>query len=46
MGDLLVKIDVQVPTELDSAAREALEKFRDATNGANPREELLRKGQA
>jgi len=43
-GDLLVKVDVQVPTELSDAARHALEKFRDETTGANPRDELLRKG--
>jgi len=43
-GDLLVKVDVQVPTELSDAARHALEKFRDETIGANPRDELLRKG--
>jgi molecular chaperone DnaJ len=44
IGDLLVKVDVQVPKELDAAAREALEKFRDASKGEDPREELLRKG--
>ncbi len=44
VGDLLVKVDVQVPTELTDHAREALEKFKDATTGENPREELLRKG--
>jgi len=43
-GDLLVKVDVQVPTELTDDARHALEKFRDATTGADPRDELLRKG--
>jgi molecular chaperone DnaJ len=44
LGDLLVKVDVQVPTELTDDARAALEKFRDATTGADPRDELLRKG--
>jgi molecular chaperone DnaJ len=44
MGDLLVKVDVQVPTALDEEARAALEKFRDATTGEDPRAELLRKG--
>jgi molecular chaperone DnaJ len=44
VGDLLVKVDVQVPPKLDDAAKEALEKFRDATAGEDPREELLRKG--
>jgi molecular chaperone DnaJ len=43
-GDLLVKVEVQVPPKLDDAAKEALEKFRDATAGEDPREELLRKG--
>ena len=45
-GDLLVKVDVQVPTELTDTARDALEKFRDATTGADPRDELLRKGRS
>jgi molecular chaperone DnaJ len=44
MGDLLVKVDVQVPAELTETAREALEKFREATTGEDPRAELLRKG--
>jgi molecular chaperone DnaJ len=44
VGDLLVKVDVQVPTELTDQARDALEKFKDATPGEDPREELLRKG--
>lgn len=43
-GDLLVKVDVQVPTELSDAARDALEKYRAATTGSDPRDELLRKG--
>ncbi len=43
-GDLLVKVEVQVPPKLDDAAKEALERFRDATAGEDPREELLRKG--
>jgi len=43
-GDLLVKVDVQVPPKLTDAAREALEKFRDATADEDPRDELLRKG--
>jgi len=44
MGDLLVKVDVQVPPKLDDEARAALEKFKDVTAGEDPREELLRKG--
>jgi molecular chaperone DnaJ len=43
-GDLLVKVDVQVPTELTDDARNALEKFKEATTGTDPRDELLRKG--
>jgi molecular chaperone DnaJ len=46
MGDLLVTIDVQVPAELSDKAREALENLRDATAGADPREELIRKAKA
>ena len=45
-GDLLVTVDVQVPQEVSGPAREALEKFRDATAGPDPREELLRKARA
>jgi molecular chaperone DnaJ len=45
-GDLLVTVDVQVPQELSGQAREALEKFRDATAGPDLREGLLRKGRA
>jgi molecular chaperone DnaJ len=44
LGDLLVTVDVQVPTELTDTARDALEKFREATSGEDPRDELLRKG--
>jgi molecular chaperone DnaJ len=44
VGDLLVTVDVQVPTELTDTARNALEKFRDAMAGDDPRDELLRKG--
>jgi molecular chaperone DnaJ len=44
IGDLLVTVDVQVPTELSESARDALEKFREATAGEDPRDELLRRG--
>ncbi|HXS63665.1 MAG TPA: molecular chaperone DnaJ [Streptosporangiaceae bacterium] len=44
MGDLLVEVNVQVPTELTDTAKDALEKFREATAGEDPRDELLRKG--
>jgi molecular chaperone DnaJ len=36
-GDLMVTVEVQVPTELDDAAREALTAYRDATAGQDPR---------
>ena len=44
VGDLLVTVDVQVPTQLTDTARDALEKFKEATAGEDPRDELLRKG--
>jgi molecular chaperone DnaJ len=43
-GDLLVEVNVQVPTELSDTAKDALEKFKEATAGEDPRDELLRKG--
>jgi molecular chaperone DnaJ len=48
LGDLLVKVDVQVPpaASLSGSARDALEKFKDATAGEDPREELLRQSRA
>jgi molecular chaperone DnaJ len=45
-GDLLVTVDVQVPKSVSDQAREALETFREATAGPDPREELLRKARA
>ena len=41
--DLLVTVNVQVPQNLNGAARQALESFRDATAGEDPREDLLRR---
>jgi molecular chaperone DnaJ len=41
-GDLLVTVDVQVPQDLSNKARGALEAFRDATAGPDPRAEILR----
>ena len=46
MGDLLVTVSVQVPSTLGDEAREALESFRDATAGPDPRDELLRRARA
>jgi molecular chaperone DnaJ len=42
VGDLLVTVNVQVPTELSDKAKTALEAFRDATAGPDPRGDLLR----
>jgi molecular chaperone DnaJ len=42
MGDLLVTVNVQVPAGLNDKARAALEQFRDATAGGDPRADLLR----
>ena len=41
-GDLLVTVNVQVPADLNDKARSALETYRDATAGPDPRSELLR----
>jgi molecular chaperone DnaJ len=40
-GNLLVTVDVAVPDELNSKAKSAIEKLREATAGQDPREELL-----
>ena len=40
-GDLLVTIDVQVPTELDGDAKAAVEALRAARDGADPRAKLF-----
>ena len=45
-GDMLVTVNVQVPHELNDKARDALETFRDATAGADPRAELLKNANA
>jgi molecular chaperone DnaJ len=42
-GDLLVTVAVQVPQNLNSAGKEALEAFHEATAGEDPREDLLRR---
>jgi molecular chaperone DnaJ len=41
-GDLLVTVNVQVPADLTDKAKSALETFREATAGPDPRGELLR----
>ncbi len=40
-GALLVTVEVQVPADLSSKAKDAIEELREATAGADPREELL-----
>jgi molecular chaperone DnaJ len=45
-GDLLVTVNVQVPDKLSGQAGAALEAYRDATAGPDPRDELLRKARA
>jgi molecular chaperone DnaJ len=40
-GDLLAEVQIAVPTHVDGAAREALEKYREAEPKENPRAELL-----
>jgi molecular chaperone DnaJ len=40
-GDLLVTVEVAVPQRLAGAAREALEAYRTATAGDDPRHELV-----
>ncbi|MFF3325676.1 molecular chaperone DnaJ [Streptomyces sp. NPDC002889] len=40
-GDLLVTVEVAVPTELSDKAKEALQAYRDATADEDPRAELF-----
>ncbi|MCX5196060.1 molecular chaperone DnaJ [Streptomyces sp. NBC_00249] len=40
-GDLLVTVELAVPTELSDKAREALEMYRDATVSEDPRAQLF-----
>ncbi|MEU8377634.1 molecular chaperone DnaJ [Streptosporangium sp. NPDC048865] len=40
-GDLLATIEVLVPQHLEDKARGALEEFRDATSGGDPRADLI-----
>jgi molecular chaperone DnaJ len=40
-GSLLVTVEVMVPKDLNGRARSAIEDLREATAGADPREELL-----
>ncbi|MFI8595050.1 DnaJ C-terminal domain-containing protein [Microbacterium sp. NPDC078428] len=45
-GDLLAEVQVVVPSHLEGAAREALERFREAEPKENPRAELMQKARA
>jgi molecular chaperone DnaJ len=40
-GDLLVTVEVAVPQRVSGKAKDALEQFRDATSGDDPRSELI-----
>ena len=42
-GDLLAEVQVAVPSHLDDAAREALERFHDLEPKENPRADLMSK---
>jgi molecular chaperone DnaJ len=42
-GDLLVTVQVQVPQQMNAQARQALESFREATAGEDPRDALLQR---
>jgi molecular chaperone DnaJ len=42
-GDLLAELQIAVPTHLDDAAREALEKFHELEPDENPRADLMSK---
>jgi molecular chaperone DnaJ len=43
-GDLLVTVEVETPTELSEAARAAVEAYRDAVDGHDPRARLTAGG--
>ncbi|WP_040167437.1 DnaJ C-terminal domain-containing protein [Microbacterium gorillae] len=45
-GDLLAEVQVVVPSHLEGAAKEALERFAEAEPKENPRAELLAKAKA
>jgi molecular chaperone DnaJ len=46
LGDLHVTVEVVVPAKLDDTARTALEAYRDATAGDDPRAELLQQARS
>ena len=43
-GDLLVTVEVETPTQLNEAAKAAVEAFREASSGHDPRASLARPG--
>jgi molecular chaperone DnaJ len=45
-GDLLVTVQVQVPQQMSGPARQALQSFREATAGEDPRDALLQKAKS
>jgi molecular chaperone DnaJ len=45
-GDLLVTVQVQVPQHVNSQAKTALEAFREATAGQDPRDDLLQRARS
>jgi molecular chaperone DnaJ len=45
-GDLLVTVEIETPPSLDEASRAAMEAFRAAAGGYNPRDRLLQEGAA
>ncbi|MFS2242471.1 DnaJ C-terminal domain-containing protein [Microbacterium sp. OR16] len=45
-GDLLAELQIAVPSHLDEAAREALERFRELGPKENPRAEMMAKAKA
>ncbi|MDT0157954.1 DnaJ C-terminal domain-containing protein [Microbacterium sp. ARD32] len=45
-GDLLAELQVAVPSHLDDAAREALERFHELEPAENPRAEMMAKAKA
>jgi molecular chaperone DnaJ len=45
-GDIRYRLEIEVPSELSEEQSEAAEKLAEAFNGANPREQLLRKAGA
>ncbi len=42
-GDIRYRLEIEIPAELNEEQSEAAEKLAEAFNGADPREELLRK---